>query len=51
MNEDIYEIAKKLVTASERAYNRGIQTGSGGNLNARIPGTETILGKSRGCSL
>ena len=48
MNEDIYEIAKKLVTASERAYNRGIQTGSGGNVSARIPGTETMLVKASG---
>ena len=51
MNEDIYEIAKKLVTASERAYNRGIQTGSGGNVSARIPGTETMLVKASGGSL
>lgn len=51
MNADIYEIAKKLVTASERAYNRGIQTGSGGNVSARIPGTETMLVKASGGSL
>ena len=51
MNADIYEIAKKLVTASERAYNRGIQTGSGGNVSARIPGTETMLLKASGGSL
>ncbi len=51
MNEDIYEIAKKLVTASGRAYNRGIQTGSGGNVSARIPGTETMLVKASGGSL
>ena len=51
MNEDIYEIAKKLVTASKRAYNRGIQTGSGGNVSARIPGTETMLVKASGGSL
>ena len=38
MNQEVYEIAEKLVIASKRAYNRGIQTGSGGNVSARIPG-------------
>lgn len=37
--------------ASKRAYNRGIQTGSGGNVSARIPGTETMLVKASGGSL
>ena len=31
MDQRAYEIAEKLVIASKRAYNRGIQTGSGGN--------------------
>ena len=39
MDQKAYEIAEKLVIASKRAYNRGIQTGSGGNVSARIPGT------------
>ena len=43
MDQKAYEIAEKLVIASKRAYNRGIQTGSGGNVSARIPGTETML--------
>ena len=38
MDQRAYEIAEKLVIASKRAYNRGIQTGSGGNVSARIPG-------------
>ena len=37
MDQKAYEIAEKLVIASKRAYNRGIQTGSGGNVSARIP--------------
>lgn len=45
MDQKAYEIAEKLVIASKRAYNRGIQTGSGGNVSARIPGTETMLVK------
>ena len=35
MNQEVYEIAEKLVIASKRAYNRGIQTGSGGNVSAK----------------
>ena len=34
MDQKTYEIAEKLVIASKRAYNRGIQTGSGGNVSA-----------------
>lgn len=51
MQPEVYEIAAKLVTAGRRAYNRGIQTGSGGNVSARIPGTETMLLKASGGSL
>lgn len=51
MNEETYKIAEKLVIASKRAYMRGIQTGSGGNVSARIPGTETMLVKASGGSL
>lgn len=51
MTQEMYEIAENLVIASKRAYNRGIQTGSGGNVSARIPGTETMLLKASGGSL
>lgn len=51
MTQEVYEIAVNLVTAGKRAYNRGIQTGSGGNVSARIPGTETMLLKASGGSL
>lgn len=51
MNEETYKIAEKLVIASKRAYTRGIQTGSGGNVSARIPGTNTMLVKASGGSL
>lgn len=51
MTQEVYEIAEKLVIASKRAYTRGIQTGSGGNVSARIPGTETMLLKASGGSL
>lgn len=51
MTQQVYEIAENLVIAGKRAYNRGIQTGSGGNISARIPGTETMLLKASGGSL
>ena len=51
MNETIYKLAQELADASKRAYIRGIQTGSGGNVSARIPGTETMLVKASGGSL
>lgn len=48
---ELDKIAEKLVIASKRAYTRGIQTGSGGNVSARIPGTDTMLVKASGGSL
>ena len=51
MNEELKKIAEKLAKASKLAYNRGIQTGSGGNVSARIPNTETMLLKASGGSL
>jgi L-ribulose-5-phosphate 4-epimerase len=35
---------------AERACNNGIQTGNGGNLSVRVPGTETMLIKAKGGS-
>ena len=40
------ELRKALVVASHRAYYRGIQTNNGGNVSARIPGTEHMLIKA-----
>ena len=37
MSEDVKKIAEELVIACKRAYTRGIQTGSGGNVSARVP--------------
>ena len=44
------ETAKDLIEAAARAYRRGIQTGSGGNLSARIPGTDWMVVKPSGIS-
>ena len=45
------EIAKELAVAAGRAYTRGIQAGSGGNVSARIPGGDLMLVKASGGSL
>lgn len=43
-------IYQQLETAAQRAYTRGIQTGSGGNLSARVPEHELMIVKSSGGS-
>ena len=35
MSEDVKKIAEELVIACKRAYTRGIQTGSGGNVECQ----------------
>lgn len=50
MTEEVKIIAEELVIACKRAYNRGIQTGSGGNVSARIPGKNLMLVKASGSS-
>lgn len=44
---DIYH---DLTLAAHRAYTRGIQTGSGGNMAVRVPDTDTMIVKSSGGS-
>lgn len=51
MDNMVKLIAEELVVACKRAYNRGIQTGSGGNVSARIPGKDLMLVKESGSSL
>ena len=51
MREDILKAAADLVIACDRVYNRKLQTGSGGNVSARIPGTEWMLVKASGGSM
>lgn len=48
--DDLRELREQLVLASKRAYRRGIQTGSGGNISARVPGKELMLVKASGSS-
>jgi L-ribulose-5-phosphate 4-epimerase len=49
-SEQTTSIKKALIEAAARAYRRGIQTGSGGNLSARLPGTDLMLVKPSGVS-
>jgi L-ribulose-5-phosphate 4-epimerase len=49
--EHIERLAQDLIIAGKRAYKRGIQTGSGGNVSARIPGKNEMLIKASGSSL
>lgn len=44
------KIYEDLTLAAHRAYTRGIQTGSGGNMAARIPGTGAMVVKNSGGS-
>jgi L-ribulose-5-phosphate 4-epimerase len=46
----LHIVYEQLALAARRAYQRGIQTGSGGNLSARVPGTEQMIVKSSGGS-
>ncbi|MCB2202814.1 class II aldolase/adducin family protein [bacterium] len=48
--QDLNLIYEQLETAAQRAYARGIQTGSGGNLSARVPGSDQMIVKSSGGS-
>lgn len=50
MADELMNIRRELVEASKRAYRRGIQTGSGGNVSARVPGKELMIVKASGSS-
>lgn len=47
---DLTKLKEDLVLASKRAYRRGIQTGSGGNVSARVPGKDLMVVKASGSS-
>ena len=49
-NGQLQSIERDLIEAATRAYRRGIQTGSGGNLSARLPGTDLMVVKPSGVS-
>ena len=43
-----HKIYEDLTLAAHRAYTRGLQTGSGGNMAARIPETQSMVVKNSG---
>lgn len=47
---DYDSIKDQMILAASRAYTRGIQTGSGGNFSARVPGKDLMIVKSSGGS-
>ena len=50
MDKQCSAIIDSMQRFAQRAHNSGIQSGNGGNLSVRIPGTETMLIKAKGGS-
>ena len=48
---EIVRLRKELAEYSRRSFNRGLVSGTGGNLSVRIPGTDTALITPTGISL
>lgn len=44
--EDLRKLKLDLAIVARDIYRRGLQTGNGGNLSARLPGTETMIIKA-----
>jgi len=49
--EKIAAIGRELSDFSKRAFNRGLVGGTGGNMSARVPGTDEVLITPTGVSL
>jgi L-fuculose-phosphate aldolase/L-ribulose-5-phosphate 4-epimerase len=50
MADPTQQVKKELLTCARRAYAIGLQTGNGGNLSARLAGTEQVVIKGSGTS-
>jgi L-fuculose-phosphate aldolase len=50
-DERIASLKEELSEFSRRAFNRGLVSGTGGNMSARIPGTDKVLITASGISL
>ena len=50
MTDEIKKIKDDMIKAASRAYHLGLQTGNGGNLSSRVPGTDKIIIKGSGLS-
>lgn len=47
---NIEQLKRDLMKAAQRAYQRGVQTGSGGNLSVRVPNEDLMVVKPSGVS-
>ena len=50
MYREFLKAKNDFLQAAERTYSSGIQTGTGGNLSVRIPGTDLMIVKPSGYS-
>ena len=50
MSDKAEKVKRALAENARRAYEIGLQSGNGGNLSGRIPGTDLIIIKASGCS-
>jgi len=50
MNSPIEQLKNEMLACARRAYAIGLQTGNGGNLSARLAGTEQVIIKGSGTS-
>lgn len=50
MADPIEQVKKELLACARRAYAIGLQTGNGGNLSARLSGTQQVVIKGSGTS-
>ena len=50
MADPIEQLKNELLACARRAYTIGLQTGNGGNLSARLAGTEQVVIKGSGTS-
>jgi L-ribulose-5-phosphate 4-epimerase len=48
MADPIEKVKKELLACARRAYTIGLQTGNGGNLSARLAGTDQVVIKGSG---
>lgn len=51
MDNGLEKVKEQFAEAARRAYQRGIQTGNGGNISARVPGEPLMVVKPSGVSL
>lgn len=50
MPNSIRQVKEELVVCARRAYEIGLQTGNGGNISGRVPGTDLVVVKATGIS-